>query len=158
MFAAGWRWRTGRIFPPCARQTSRLLSCCLLAGLVVILLGPGCSRGGRYRVTGKLTSDGEPLQVGPQAVLLIVLYPLVDADEVPEASYPGSFNREDGSFEVRRLPPGRYRVGVTLEDPHPLPDRFQGAYGSHNSPLIIEVLGPDHFELDLVPSGTRRKP
>jgi hypothetical protein len=81
---------------------------------------------------------------------------------LPVTEHPGEavdpqiavVDQQTGSFVVhgtdqRGLLPGRYRVAACLYDPRPL-DRFKGAYGEQNSPILVDVTpGQTDFSIDL---------
>jgi hypothetical protein len=63
-------------------------------------------------------------------------------------------DQQTGTFVVRGtdqrgLLPGRYRVVVYHYDPRPN-DRFKGAYGEQNSPILVDVRADStDFNIDL---------
>jgi len=108
---------------------------CLLACLLAV---SGCGgNSGETEVSGKVTQDGQPLEVSEQGEFVMVFYELKNG-QMGERSYVASIQRS-GEYQVA-LPPGEYRVGVQLMDPYVKQvDKLRGAYGQMKSPITVQI-------------------
>lgn len=125
------------------------------AGTALLSLAPGCGGGAgganTVTVTGKVHKGGKPLPVGKDCLLEVTFVPHGDGAEgnsvEPYRTADGVY--EDGTFKVRDLPPGKYRVTVELRDPSATKDLLGGAYTAKNSPFLRDVAAGATIDLDL---------
>ena len=120
-----------------------LVSCLCVLGLVGLWLA-GC--GGGYKpkqgvvVTGTVLKGGKPMEVPRQDVgfghLEVRLVPAVGG---PVSTYA----EKDGTFKIvgagDGIPPGSYRLAVSLQDNGWNSDGLKGAFSDKDSPIKVEV-------------------
>jgi hypothetical protein len=124
----------------CARWVSRGQAACLaLIGSAALA---GCSGGG-VSVKGTVLQNGQAVRLGAGETLQINFVGMVGERAVLASA---SYDPADGSFAVagptnRGLPEGKYRIAVSTfsQGPKAQGDRFRGAFGLQNSPLVCEV-------------------
>lgn len=121
----------------------------LLCGLVV-----GCSGKQMVEVKGRVTSGGQPIKLGPQGVLEVVLIPEADREKGEYTPFVAEVNYQDGTFHVEGgAPPGMYRISVQQMDPYPMNDKLMGKFYMTKSPIVREITG-QVVEIDLTkPEG-----
>ena len=148
----------------------------LSAGFVVGL-SSGCGSKPLVKVYGKVTMKGEPLQVGKlksgsapammmgngvlvkveqMESLSVAFYPLTTAGETDKkAEFYWAGVDPDGSYKVLGkegggLPPGRYRISVTLPTAFTNVDKLRGVFGPDNSKIIRDIPGePREQEINI---------
>jgi hypothetical protein len=148
----------------------------LSAGFVVGLLS-GCGGKPLVKVHGKVTMKGEPLQAGQRKSgsapammmgngelvkveqmesLSVVFYPLTPAGETDKkAEFYWAGVDPDGSYKVLGkegggLPPGKYRISVSLPTAFTNVDELRGAFGPDNSKIIRDIPGePREQEINI---------
>jgi hypothetical protein len=114
----------------------------LLAVLAIALVLAGCSRSGKLNTKGVILKDGEPLKVGAEDVVRVILVPMPEDGSHPNQLFAAEFNRDNSTFVVkgpdgRGMPPGKYRVAVEVLQARK--DVFKGAFSSENSPLFCTI-------------------
>ena len=109
--------------------------CCLLASL---FMASGCGgSSSELQVAGKLTHNGQPLQISEDGAVIMVFCELQDG-RLGERSYPASVN-STGDYNALLLP-GEYRVAVQLMDPYATQtDKFRGAFDQMKSSVTVEI-------------------
>jgi len=121
--------------------------------LVLSFCLTGCG-GGKKKVEGKLTQNGQPLTVSDKGVIVMNL---VAAEEGKDKTpYPAEV-KSDGTFEItgperKGIPPGKYRISLQQFDPYPKNDKLGGKFASEKSPLVREVTG-SFLEIDVAKPG-----
>ncbi len=128
---------------------------------VLALLLPGCSgketKPARFKVTGRLTSGGKPLQTKPMAGMIqVVFYPAPEgtrpADPI-KANIQGVYGKveSDGEFVVHDgLPAGKYIVAVRQLDAGPQgPDTLKDKFNFRNSKIVEEISENRVLDIDL---------
>ena len=117
--------------------------------LTVLSALTGCAGSGGdegFEVKGRLTQDGQPIQVSDQGTLALNFYEVTDAGKVGMNSYPGHTTK-DGTFTAT-LPAGKYQVAVEQLDPDK--DKLGGKFSGSNSPVTVQISGPEEsLEIDL---------
>lgn len=106
--------------------------------LACLLMVSGCGgSSGEAQISGKVTQNGQPLEVSDQGEIVMVFYELANG-QVGERSYLATAQRS-GTYQAA-LPPGEYRVGVQLMDPYvEHVDKLRGAYGQMKSPVTVQI-------------------
>ncbi len=130
----------------------------MLLGVWLLILGlaGGCSGPKLVPAKGKIVSGGQPLKMGPQGVLQIILVPDEGAKAGEFTTYPADVDKEAGTFEVGGgVPPGKYRIAVLWLDPYPMKDKLNGKFTFEKTPLLRDVTGEGLLEIDLAnPTGS----
>jgi hypothetical protein len=119
---------------------------------LVFGLASGCSHGPtKADITGKVLKDGQPLKIpdptkgGKVEVTFVTANPKDVADYVPRKA-----NADDqGNFEIKGLPLGKYKVGVRqMTDPRT--DQLDNVFNTKNTPIVRDVESSgQYFEIDL---------
>jgi hypothetical protein len=129
----------------------------LLAALGMIPSLAGCAGSDPLvEVKGKVHNDGRPLPVqelpsGAGGRVMVRFYGL-DQGEKPPGPH-GAIVKPDGTFSVpgasgRGIPPGKYRVEITWQDPFPMgKDKLEGKFGKENSPVVVDI--PSREDIDI---------
>jgi hypothetical protein len=124
----------------------------------LLALVAGCTKqyqvGGTVKLTGKVTKDGEPLQVEGREMGLgmvqIGFCQLENEKDPVRIRTATAMVDEDGSFEVvDGLEPGLYVVTVEQWDPYPSTDRLRGKFNDQNSKIVREISADTELVLDL---------
>jgi hypothetical protein len=124
----------------------RFLTACFLAGAVFL---PGCSGPTTVEAKGRVVSGGQPLELGPQGVLQVILVPAGMEQSVELTTFSAEVDKEQGTFEViGGVPPGKYKFVIQALDPYPMADKLNGKFGMNNSPIVREITG-EPIEIDL---------
>lgn len=118
------------------------------------LLLPGCGSG-KITVKGQILEKGAPLKFEPTDQVALMFYPEVSKGE-ESRNHTGHLDKE-GNFEVRDIPPGKYKVtfqvfGMSGKGGKPTPptNRFQGGFGNLATTKIIrEVKAGEKIIIDL---------
>jgi hypothetical protein len=129
----------------------------LIAALGPILCLTGCGGSERLvEVKGKVHSNGQPLLVQelPSGAggRVMVRFHGQDQGDKPQVPY-GAIVKSDGSFSIpgssgRGIPPGKYRVEITWQDPFPMgKDKLEGKFGKENSPVVVDI--PTGGDIDI---------
>lgn len=127
--------------------------------LLLVSLGAITSGCGSKLVTvkGKLTKDGQPLEVSDRGAVMITFIPYVEGGSEAAEGHSAPVMK-DGSYHVlgrygKGIAPGKYRIAVQHLDPYPRNDKLKGEFSTSQSPIIREVTGAD-LDIDLAkPSG-----
>jgi hypothetical protein len=122
-------------------------------GLLSLAAVAGCSGGGA-EVKGTVLYNGQAVKLGPGEDLQIGLVRLEGEKPVMASA---SYDSSSGTFRVagpigRGLPEGKYRVTVSTSSygPKQQGDRFRGAFGVNNSPLVASISsGNQNLTVDL---------
>lgn len=121
--------------------------------LVLAAVGCGGGSDGKVTVNGQLLKSNKPLTLKNDVMKNMVFFPF-DALKAnkPFTTYPGTIH-EDGSFEVRDIPPGKYLI--TLQLLGDTGDMCKGAFADEKrSKLIREVDGKEPLKIDVTkPAG-----
>jgi hypothetical protein len=116
----------------------------VLAGVCV-----GCSKKNtNITVIGSVTRGGQALKVGPTGYVQVTLHP----DVGPEAAFTpriAECDKASGKFEIRDIPPGRYKIGVEQFDPDPTSDKLNGAMRAERGRFVRELDGKASLDIDL---------
>jgi hypothetical protein len=125
----------------------------LLAVLLLAFAG-GCSGQATVELKGRVVRDGQPLKLGPQGVLEVILIPEQHDEQGEFSTIAPAVNYQDGSFEnFEKIPAGRYRFAIQQLDPYPFNDKLKGAFSKEKSQIVRDVTG-EHLEIDLArPEG-----
>ena len=134
--------------------------CALLA---ILLSLTGCSSSEPlYEVKGKVQRGGQPMVVqemrsGAGGRVMVLLHG-VDPGEKYQGPY-GAIVKSDGTFSVpgptgKGIPPGKYRVEITWQDPFPMGnDKLGGKFGRDNSPVEVDVPTEGDIDIDVATAG-----
>ncbi|MCI0464663.1 MAG: hypothetical protein L0Z62_47670 [Gemmataceae bacterium] len=127
----------------------------LVLGLALLSLVAvaGCSGGGA-EVKGTVLFNGQAVKLGAGEQLQINL---VGVDGSKPVLASASYDQSSGTFRVagptgRGLPEGKYRIAVSTSSygPQQKGDRFRGAFGASNSPLVASINpGSQNLTVDL---------
>jgi hypothetical protein len=111
------------------------------------LFAAGCNRKQTVTVIGSIVRGGQPLTVGPNGYIQVTLRP----DVGPDDQFTDSIGRceKDGSFTIREVRPGKYRVGINQFDPTPQTDKLNWAYAPGSTKIIREIDGKAPLAIDL---------
>lgn len=110
-------------------------------------------------MSGRVVRKGEPLPLDERLAAAKAAYVQVGFDQLTSDGNSTGFGARaiaepDGTFQVRSLPPGRYRVSVQYNDGKN-DDALRGRFGTSNSPLTLEV-GSAAIEGHIIDVGTGR--
>jgi hypothetical protein len=94
-------------------RSGRLSASLLLAWAVTALAVAGCGGPSKVAITGKVTKNGQPLQVGEKTLVTVTFGP---EDVKVGQTYPAKFNRQEGTYQVE-IPPGKYTVNIVVAFP-----------------------------------------
>ena|SRR5947209_5216493 len=126
----------------------------LLALLVVGLTVPGCGSHPKVTVTGKVMKNGQPLKVSKQGAIQVIFIPIVEgASGPPAVTYPAQVNNEAGTYEIKDIPTGKYKVSVCQFDPMPVNDLLKGEFQGEKTPITKEVTGKEPIDIDVGKKG-----
>jgi hypothetical protein len=126
---------------------TRLVAICLLCWIVLLA---GCSGPKKVEAKGRIVSGGQPLKLGPQAVLNVQLVPKGMEQSIDLTAFSADIDGQ-GTFSVYGgVPPGTYKFVIQLLDPYPLTDKLKGKFSMDNSPIEKEVTG-EPLEIDIGP-------
>ena len=140
--------------PPCLPVFDRVIA----TALPCLAVLPGCGGGGGVLVTGVVTIDGETVCPERPRVIKVALRPESDADELsspnpndsPSPSEMASWTANvlpDGSFELRDVPRGEYRVIASDFSRFPSDDRLAEHFRSSPDSLMVKIPSPDRLEI-----------
>jgi len=110
--------------------------------LIVAFVAAGCA--GKVKPNGKILKGGQPLTVGEKGVIGLAFFSTTDD---PPKMYNAT-TKPDGTFTIvgpenKGIPPGKYKVQLTVQDPYTGPgsvEKFGGKYATAaNSPLTVDV-------------------
>ena len=101
-----------------------------------------------YRVEGKVTREGKPLEWKSDPHELLVLFVPMDREKNKE-TYRAEVNTEAGTYVIDAIPAGTYRVSVQQMDPYPKGDLLNFAFSLKDSPLSCTIAGDMVFDIDL---------
>lgn len=118
--------------------------------LIATAMLAGCSSGPKMvDAKGRIVSGGQPIKVGNQGALQVILIPQGKEDSVDLTTYPADVDKEQGSFSVNGgVPEGKYKIVILWLDPYPITDKLNGKFGFDNSPIVREVTG-EPLEIDI---------
>jgi hypothetical protein len=117
--------------------------CCLLFAFGLV----GCATP-KYRLHGKITRAGKPLEWESENRKLLVLFNPVDIEDDKNV-YRAETDTEAGTYVIAAIPAGTYRVSIQQQDPYPLQDLLGFAYSLKSSPIMREVKGNGEINIDL---------
>jgi hypothetical protein len=124
----------------------------LLFGVLCLELGTGCKSGpAKVNITGKVTKGGELLKVSDMGEVRVKFYSQNTDDEGGRIR-PALFDKSNGTFVVKDIPVGKYRVTVEQIDPMPSNknDKLNHAFDNKNSPIVRDVESDgQNIEIDL---------
>jgi len=124
--------------------------CCATLGVMLLELVGGCSSGpAKVDITGKLLKDGQPLQVSKTGQVTVRFISQEPPDVEKEQNKSATVD-PTGSFTIKGIYVGKYRVAVTQTDAYRGPDVMKGTFGTNNSPIFRDVASNGQFiEIDL---------
>lgn len=126
----------------------------LLAGAAACLaaaVAAGCSAKAERQatVTGNVLENGRPIKLSETGNVQLLFVPFND----PYTGYYAEVGR-DGAYRAEKVPVGKYRISIQIQDPHPQVDRLKGKFGEENSPIVREVTGDASIDFDVAkPQG-----
>jgi hypothetical protein len=136
----------------------RNLCLAILCSIFLVGCSGGAPADGSVAVSGKVTLQGQPLQVAGRemgvGLVEVKFYPLDATGKISEQNFQAGVDAQ-GAFNVpgpsnRGLPPGKYRVVVRQWDPYPEVDKLQGKFDETNSKITQEISNqPKKIELEL---------
>ncbi len=139
----------------------------LSLSVIAISTASGCGSGQstsaagkpvEVEITGKVLMDGKPLQVSEAGEIRIRFYS-GGFDDPHTFTRSGDVNEKDGTFAIKRIPLGKYRVGVYQIDPPPNHDLLQGRFDRKNSLIMREVeRNGQVFDIDLAKEKSSAAP
>jgi hypothetical protein len=109
---------------------------CLLGAACALFLS-GCGTK-LVTVKGTVVNSAQPLTLGPTGSILLTLVPDVP-EGTPYTTYPG-YPDASGKFEIKEVPPGKYKVAVEVNDPLPGDDKLKGKFSVKNTTIKREVV------------------
>ncbi|PQO37040.1 hypothetical protein C5Y96_07735 [Blastopirellula marina] len=115
----------------------------------LILLASTCLLGcgdGNSHVTGTLTNNGTPLEVGEKGVVQVQFIQLQDGK--PKGFRTAQSVDKVGHFEAT-VPPGNYRIAILQLDPYPDKDLLKGAFDDRKSPIEKDLSSSQSIEIEL---------
>jgi len=124
----------------------------LIAGMAI---AAGCGPSGHSKITGKVVDNGKPVTVSDKGVIQVSL---VAVDDTSGTGFGTTVNK-DGTFVVNKSADGnypksgKYRVGVSVVDPYPGDDKYDGKFQASKSPIIVEVKGDGEIIADVGKGG-----
>ncbi|HZT82974.1 MAG TPA: carboxypeptidase-like regulatory domain-containing protein [Gemmataceae bacterium] len=136
------------------------LARCLVIGVAMVLLLSGCTKGGgkKVAVKGRVVDGGRPVTVpadlppGDPGIRVIFLSADREMKKAGEA-YNAVVNPQDGTFEVKDIPPGKYRIAVSV-GAFGTPDKYGDKFSQDNSQIVRDVKGGEDIVIDLAkPTG-----
>ena len=140
-----------------SRASCRVCACAVLLSLFGCTAKPSDA----LPVRGKLTNNGEPLQVKGREIGLgyveLHFYRINDDGSIGKDPADAAVD-ESGEFTIRGrdgqgLPPGKYKITVRQLDPAPDTDKLQGRFNLQNTPIVGQVTG-EEILIDLArPNG-----
>ncbi len=106
-------------------------------------------------VSGHVTQWGKPAH--PREISLMIvgkirvrLYPGKDGKFDPAVVYSAGVDPEDGSFTIRNVPPGQYKVCVTWNNnPAVNDDALHGRFSFENSKITFEATEGEELEIEV---------
>jgi hypothetical protein len=113
---------------------------------VLILAAAGCSAS-LVEAHGKVVRNGKPIALSKTGTIDVIFIPVVEAGK-PFTTYPAVVET-DGSFKVRQLPRGKYRIAVFVRDPNPQVDKLKSKFSNDKTKIEREVNGKDAIDVDL---------
>jgi len=116
-----------------------------------LLFAEGCSGSRLVIVKGKITRDGQPIEVSQTGIIRVTLIPDVPA-ETQFTTYPTKA-QPDGAFSIEKVPVGRYKVAIEQLDPTPREDKLAGAFSVRNTQIVRDVDGKSALAIDLSKAG-----
>jgi len=131
-------------------------SVCGIALLLVALSCVGCSdtkRNSGFEISGRVQQDGKPIPLDPALAEVAAAYVSLDVQQYDDAGTlmfsTSTQAAPDGSFTVRGLQPGRYKLGISCFNGGP-DDVFRGRLAAEKSGIEV-VLGsePQTIELEV---------
>jgi hypothetical protein len=139
----------------------------ILPLVVCLLTGSGCwgpKRPAGLALQGRILKGGAAIPLDPALVEVAAAFVSVEMQRCDEAGtlvFTTSVQTTpDGTFEVRGLEPGTYKIGVTCRDGSP-DELFRGRLATERSGISIDVtadMPPVEIELDEYLDRPRRKP
>jgi hypothetical protein len=116
-----------------------LLTFLLAAALAAAGCGPVM-----LKTKGRLLKGGAPLTPAQGEIVRVMFVPVAEGKDPVKDYYVAQFDPADGTFQVvgkdgRGMPPGKYRVTVSLEGARNKNDRLGGAFDEDNTPFVREV-------------------
>src|SRR5689334_2392584 len=117
--------------------------------LTLAITFTGCGKGGKaVTVTGTVLRSGQPLALSPTGIVEVTLEPDLPPDKAFSPRL-GECDKTTGKFEIREVPPGKYKVGVQQLDPNPTIDKLNGAFAARAGKFLREVDGKTPLTIDL---------
>ncbi len=112
---------------------------------IAILLLTGCEHSDPV-IKGKVTNDGQALQVSDQGDIQIEFIQ-EEAGSLTGQAFMASLE-PDGSYELT-VPPGDYRVAVQQLDPYPNVDKLKGKFDQQKTPIKKKLQGDETLDIEL---------
>ena len=134
--------------------------CALILGALLMLLTAGCSSSSRptastsgqahkVDIGGKVHLGGKRLQVSKAGEIKVRFYS-EGLDDPHAFSRSADVDEQDGTFAIKGIPLGKYRIGVYQIDPRPSHDLLHGRFSKKNTPIIRDVeRNGQVFDIDL---------
>ena len=117
--------------------------------LVAVAVCVGCGKkDSNITVTGSVVRDGKPLSVSKNGYVQVTIQPDVDPGKAftPRLA---ECDKATGKFEIRDIPPGKYKVGIQQFDPDPTTDKLKGAFYVDTSKIVRDLDGKTPLDIDL---------
>jgi len=132
--------------------------CCATLGVVLLHVAGGCSSGpAKVDITGKIVKDGQPLKVSKNGQVQIWFKS--ESKDPLTAMAKRAVADDNGDFELKGIPAGKYRIEVAQVDPITVPGResandlLKGAF-TKNTPIVRDVdKNGQVIEIDLAKEG-----
>ncbi|WP_166829226.1 DUF3823 domain-containing protein [Thalassoroseus pseudoceratinae] len=106
----------------------------------------GCGGSGEVEVQGKLTSNGEPLQVSENGDVQVTF---VQVEGGSQTGHQFLASPDDSGQYSVTLPTGEYKVAVVQLDPYPDTDKLEGQFSQDTTPIEKTIDGSETWDIEL---------
>jgi hypothetical protein len=113
--------------------------------LALLLVFIGCSAAVKtVAIKGAITKDGKPVITSKKGFVSLSFHP-----EGGGNSVPALVDSQQGTYEVKAIPAGKYKVAVQQMDPAPATDKLKGAFDVTRTKVVREVRADGEVPIDL---------
>jgi len=114
--------------------------CCAALCVILLELAGGCNSGpAKVDITGKVTKDGQLLKVNKKTGQIQVTFITEGTNDETTKSTFATFDVDSGTYAIKGIGVGKYRIIVTQVDPYPGNDLLNGAFNKNNSKIVRDV-------------------
>jgi hypothetical protein len=115
----------------------------------LVCLGCGSDEEERFTVTGKVTDNGQPLQVGSDGILRIEFLRYEGSDESKKVlDAPSSSLDAQGQYSVS-VPVGQYAIAVVHHPQYRGPNQLESVFPGVNSPLTRTIEEDQQLDIEI---------